>query len=138
MALIITGVLSMVWAICWLIFYKHPKNQKRLSNQERDYILSGQETQHQTGNRKKMSAWEILHNRQFWGMRWPRFLAEPAWGTFNAWSPLFMFKVYGFGPLFVCLAVFDLLGAVVIWTVLKNHTAAETGARSLHNQNAPA
>ncbi|NYZ48377.1 hexuronate transporter ExuT, partial [Escherichia coli] len=26
----------------------------------------------------------------------PRFLAEPAWGTFNAWIPLFMFKVYGF------------------------------------------
>ena len=24
----------------------------------------------------------------------PRFLAEPAWGTFNAWIPLFMFKVY--------------------------------------------
>ncbi len=51
---------------------------------------------HQTSNAKKMSAWQIVRNRQFWGIALPRFLAEPAWGTFNAWIPLFMFKAYGF------------------------------------------
>ncbi|MGL5388650.1 MAG: MFS transporter [Enterobacterales bacterium] len=96
MAFIITGVLSLIWAICWLIFYKHPKDQKKLSTAERDYILDGQEAHHQTTNAKKMSAWQILRNRQFWGIALPRFLAEPAWGTFNAWIPLFMFKAYGF------------------------------------------
>ena len=50
----------------------------------------------QAGSAKKMSPWQILRNRQFWGIALPRFLAEPAWGTFNAWIPLFMFKVYGF------------------------------------------
>ncbi|HEE1154752.1 TPA: MFS transporter, partial [Klebsiella pneumoniae] len=29
----------------------------------------------------------------------------------------------GFSPLFAVLAVFDLLGALVIWTVLKNKPA---------------
>jgi ACS family hexuronate transporter-like MFS transporter len=29
----------------------------------------------------------------------------------------------GFSPLFAVLAVFDLLGALVIWTVLKNKSA---------------
>ncbi|WP_447871675.1 MFS transporter [Serratia fonticola] len=96
MAFIITGVLSLIWAICWLIFYKHPKDQKKLSAEERSYILDGQEAHHQTSNAKKMSAWQILRNRQFWGIALPRFLAEPAWGTFNAWIPLFMFKAYGF------------------------------------------
>ena len=96
LAFIITGVLSMIWAISWLIFYKHPKDQKKLSDEEREYILGGQEAQHQTSNAKKLTAWEILRNRQFWGIALPRFLAEPAWGTFNAWIPLFMFKVYGF------------------------------------------
>ncbi|TPG61925.1 MFS transporter [Ewingella americana] len=96
LAFIITGALSMIWAICWLVFYKHPKDQKKLSAPEREYILGGQEAQHQTTNAKKMSAWEILRNRQFWGIALPRFLAEPAWGTFNAWIPLFMFKAYGF------------------------------------------
>ncbi|WP_192073183.1 MFS transporter [Pantoea agglomerans] len=96
MAFIMTGVLSMAWALSWLVFYKHPKQQKKLSDEERDYIISGQEAQHQTGNTRKMSALVIIRNRQFWGIALPRFLAEPAWGTFNAWIPLFMFKVYGF------------------------------------------
>ncbi len=96
LAFIITGALSLIWAISWLVFYKHPKDQKKLSTEERDYILDGQEAQHQTTNGKKMSAMQILRNRQFWGIALPRFLAEPAWGTFNAWIPLFMFKVYGF------------------------------------------
>ena len=96
LAFIITGALSLVWALGWLVFYKHPKDQKKLSTEERDYILEGQEAQHQTDNGKKMSAMQILRNRQFWGIALPRFLAEPAWGTFNAWIPLFMFKVYGF------------------------------------------
>jgi len=96
LAFVITGVLSLIWAVCWLIFYKHPKDQKKLSEDEREYILGGQEAQHLTTNQKKMSAWEILRNRQFWGIALPRFLAEPAWGTFNAWIPLVMFKVYGF------------------------------------------
>lgn len=96
MAFIVTGILSFLWAMCWLVFYKHPKDQKKLSEPERQYILSGQEAHHQVGHVKKMSAWQILRNRQFWGIALPRFLAEPAWGTFNAWIPLFMFRVYGF------------------------------------------
>ncbi|WP_413731876.1 MFS transporter [Sodalis sp. RH20] len=96
LAFVIVGALSLVWAIAWLVLYKHPKNQKKLSDEEREYILGGQEAQHQVNNAKKLSAWQIIRNRQFWGIAIPRFLAEPAWGTFNAWIPLFMFKAYGF------------------------------------------
>jgi len=96
LAFVVVGALSLAWAISWLVFYKHPKNQTKLSEEEREYILGGQEAQHQINNSKKMSAWQILRNRQFWGIAIPRFLCEPAWGTFNAWIPLFMFKAYGF------------------------------------------
>ncbi len=54
--------------------------RKKLSDEERDYIIGGQESQHQTNNAKKMSPWQILRNRQFWGIALPRFLAEPASG----------------------------------------------------------
>ena len=185
MAFIISGVLSFAWAMAWLVFYKHPRDQKKLSEEEREYIIGGQESQHQTNNGKKMSVWQILGTRQFWGIALPRFLAEPAWGTFNAWIPLFMFKVYGFNlhqslsgalitlssdvfgrnevatangltgmaawtastmfalvvgaladtigfsPLFAVLAIFDLMGAVVIWTVLKSKSADELAKESL-------
>lgn len=38
----------------------------------------------------------------------------------------------GFSPLFAVLAVFDLLGALVIWTVLQNKPASETSASQIH------
>ncbi|MDU5714744.1 MAG: MFS transporter [Citrobacter freundii] len=90
MAFIISGALSFIWAMCWLVFYKHPRDQKKLSDEERDYILNGQESQHKNATSKKMSLGQILRNRQFWGIALPRFLAEPAWGTFNAWIPAWM------------------------------------------------
>ena len=36
----------------------------------------------------------------------------------------------GFSPLFAVLAVFDLLGALVIWTVLQNKSASEVDSGS--------
>ncbi len=46
MAFIISGALSFIWAMAWLIFYKHPRDQKHLTDEERDYIINGQEAQH--------------------------------------------------------------------------------------------
>ncbi len=50
-----------------------------------------------------------------------------------AWTASTMFALVvgaladtlGFSPLFAALAVFDLLGAVVIWTVLRNQPVSE-------------
>lgn len=95
MAFVICGVLSFMWAALWFFNYRSPKDHKRLSAAERDYILGGQEARLKDDG-KKASMLEILRNRQFWGIAIPRFLAEPAWGTINAWVPLFMHKVYGF------------------------------------------
>jgi ACS family hexuronate transporter-like MFS transporter len=61
-------------------FSKTPARSEKFSEEERDYIIGGQESQHQTNNGKKMSVWQILGTRQFWGIALPRFLAEPAWG----------------------------------------------------------
>lgn len=77
MAFIISGALSFIWAMAWLIFYKHPRDQKHLTDEERDYIINGQEAQHQVSTAKKMSVGQILRNRQFWGIALPRFPAEP-------------------------------------------------------------
>ncbi|MGU0055708.1 MFS transporter [Enterobacter hormaechei] len=95
MAFIISGVLSFAWAMAWLIFYKHPRDQKKLSDEERDYIINGQESQHQTDNGKKMSVWQIW-DPSVLGYRPATLPGRTGWGTFNAWIPLFMFKVYGF------------------------------------------
>jgi ACS family hexuronate transporter-like MFS transporter len=34
--------------------------------------------------------WRILLTRRYWAIAIPRFLAEPAWQTFNFWIPLYL------------------------------------------------
>jgi MFS transporter, ACS family, hexuronate transporter len=88
-AFVIVGVLGAAWTLLWMVFYKHPRDQKLLSDAERDYIVAGQEAKHQDSGAK--ASWrEIVRNRNFWSIAIPRFLSEPAWQTFNAWIPLYM------------------------------------------------
>lgn len=61
-------------------FLQASARPEKLSEEEREYIIGGQEAQHQVNNGKKLSVWQILGTRQFWGIALPRFLAEPAWG----------------------------------------------------------
>lgn len=89
-AFIIVGVLGIVWTGLWLLFYKHPKNQPRLSASERDFILSGQAEKSDGGEAGKAGWRQIIRSRNFWSIAVPRFLSEPAWQTFNAWIPLYM------------------------------------------------
>jgi ACS family hexuronate transporter-like MFS transporter len=92
-AFMVTGGIGFIWAAMWLKFYKHPKDQKSLTDEERDYILDGQEAQHKVDYEKP--SWKsIVACRQFWGIALPRFLAEPAWQTFNFWLPLYMMTVH--------------------------------------------
>jgi len=89
-AFLIVGALGVVWTILWVLFYKHPRDQKRLLDSERDYILSGQEAKYSDPNIKKQRWTEIVSSRNFWAIGIPRILSEPAWQTFNAWIPLYM------------------------------------------------
>ncbi|MFP5394438.1 MAG: MFS transporter, partial [Gammaproteobacteria bacterium] len=61
-AFVIVGVLGVAWTLLWVVFYKHPRDQKRLSDAERDYILSGQEARHQE-NAPKASWRKIVRDR---------------------------------------------------------------------------
>lgn len=62
-----------------------------------------------------------------------------------AWTASTMFALVvgaladtlGFSPLFAALAVFDLLGAVAIWTILQNKTATELAAEEKPLNAAP-
>jgi MFS transporter, ACS family, hexuronate transporter len=88
---VVVGVLGTMWTVLWMLFYKHPRDQKHLSNEERDYILSGQEARFQDESAQPKASWKhIVRTQNFWSIAIPRFLSEPAWQTFNAWIPLYM------------------------------------------------
>ena len=89
-AFLVTGSLGLIFALLWWLFYRPPKEHRLLGDQERDYIVAGQPSQASTEQRKPPPVLEILSSSRFWGIAIPRFLAEPAWQTFNAWIPLYL------------------------------------------------
>jgi ACS family hexuronate transporter-like MFS transporter len=95
MAFVITGALGLVWVALWFLIYRSPDQHPSLSNRERNYIVSGQET-FLGGDGKRPSIWQIARRRNFWGIAIPRFLADPTWGTLQFWLPLYLTTVRHF------------------------------------------
>lgn len=93
-AFVLTGIIGLVWAGLWLLFYQSPSTHRALSARERDYIFSGQETHLAGVGRPRIAT--ILGQRNFWGIAIPRFLADPTWGTLTFWLPLYLTTVRGF------------------------------------------
>lgn len=89
-AFIIVGALGLVWTGSWLLFYKHPLNQRLLGDEERDYILAGQESHLKDAPAERASWKKIVGTRNFYAIASARMLSEPAWQTFNAWIPLYL------------------------------------------------
>ena len=56
---------------------------------------------------------------RFWSIAIPRFLTDPAWQTFSFFIPLYLMEAKGMDlkaiAAFACLAIFDLIGAAVLW-----------------------
>jgi len=90
-AFVITGSLGLLWVMLWLWFYNPPATDPKLSAEEREYILSGQEKSLAVAT--KPSILKIGRQRNFWGIALPRFLADPAWGTLTVWLPLYLSTV---------------------------------------------
>lgn len=93
-AFIVSGSLALLAAVAWLIFYRDPKDSKLVSQEELDYIESGQEKFLQV--KEKTSILKILSQRNFWGIGISRFLADPAWGTISFWIPIFFVQTLNF------------------------------------------
>jgi ACS family hexuronate transporter-like MFS transporter len=93
-AFVLTGGIGLVWVVLWLLFFNSPSKHQGLSEEERNYILSGQEA-HLAGVGKP-SIKSVLKQRNFWGIALPRFLADPTWGTLTYWLPLYLVDERGF------------------------------------------
>ena len=88
-AFVITGGLGFIWVALWLLFYDSPARHRLLSTKERDYIVAGQEKT-LVADAGKPPVWQIVQQRNFWGIALPRFFADPTWGTMTFWLPLYL------------------------------------------------
>ncbi|HWU54975.1 MAG TPA: MFS transporter, partial [Rhizomicrobium sp.] len=92
---VIVGVISLCWVVLWLIFYHPVATHPRLSAEERELIVSGQEN-FVKADGQKPSVLSILSRRNFWGVALPRFLTDPTWGMLSFWVPLYLTTVRHF------------------------------------------
>ena len=92
---VIVGIISLAWVVLWLVFYHPVATHPSLSAEERELIVSGQES-FLKGEDKKPSITSILSRRNFWGIALPRFLTDPTWGMLSFWVPLYLTTVRHF------------------------------------------
>ena len=94
-AFVVTGALGLVWVVLWSIFYQPLDRHPALSDEERDYVVSGQE-RHLQSDGARPSILRLARQRNFWGIAIPRFLADPTWCTLTFWVPLYLTTVRHF------------------------------------------
>jgi ACS family hexuronate transporter-like MFS transporter len=95
LAFVVTGAVGLVWAGLWILCYRRPQEHRRLARSELAYIESGQSRRppRQPGADKGSGWLAMLRTRKIWAIALPRFLADPAWQTFNFWIPLYLASV---------------------------------------------
>ncbi len=91
----ITGGFGFIWLIFWLIFYEIPSKQKRLSQEEYNLILSGQEKETNIGGDKKAVKWlKLFTYRQTWAFITGKGLIDPIFWFFLFWLPSYFSSTY--------------------------------------------
>ncbi|MEZ4905903.1 MAG: MFS transporter [Spirosomataceae bacterium] len=84
----ITGALGFVWLIFWLIFYDIPAQQKRLTTEEYQYIVNGQEQDEQHAAEKSKVKWlRLFRFPQTWAYITGKGLIDPIYWFFLFWLP---------------------------------------------------
>ena len=94
---VITGMLGFVWLFFWLRMYTTPKDSKKLSKEEFDYIHSDdvaptEESIIEDG--VKYTWGKLLSYKQTWAFAIGKLLTDPIWWFYLFWLPDFLESQY--------------------------------------------
>jgi ACS family hexuronate transporter-like MFS transporter len=98
---IIVGVIGLLWLIPWWIIVKSPPAKHPwISEEEREYILSGQKNQDIDGDGEYDEGYnpttsELLGRKESWGVIIASAAIDPIWWLFVFWIPIYLNEVYG-------------------------------------------
>ncbi len=93
-AFLVTGGLGFVWVAGWMLLYKLPKDHPRLSQEERQLILSDQPQD--AGSDKPAPLMQLLRMKETWGCILVRALTDPISYFLLFWIPLYFQNRHGF------------------------------------------
>ncbi len=95
-AFILTGLIGFIWLVLWQKHYTSPKDSKKLSQAEYDYIHSDKEDENieKVVENEKVSWFKLLTFRQTWAFAIGKFLTDPVWWFYLFWLPDFLQSEY--------------------------------------------
>lgn len=93
----IIATFSLIWLIPWLLINKGlPKKHPWVSEEEREYILSGQPASTSAADEKVIKWSELLSYKQTYSVIASRFFLDPIWWMFVAYLPIYLNERFGF------------------------------------------
>ena len=98
---IVIGVLGFLWLAPWFYIVKAPpKDHSWLSEEEKQYILSGQDTNElkedgTLDDGYSPSTGKLLGHKESWGVIIASAALDPIWWLFIVWIPIYLFEVFG-------------------------------------------
>ena len=94
MTFVVVGGLGLLWLLPWLFINKKgPKEHKWITDEEREYILSGQPESKVTNEVAK--TWgQLLSNRKNYSVILGRFFLDPIWWMFVTFLPMYLVEEF--------------------------------------------
>ncbi len=100
MIFILVGLAGLLWLIPWMVLVKSPpKSHPWISEDERQYILSGQKNQDLDEDGSFDEGYnptteQLLSHKQSWGVIIASAAIDPIWWLFVFWIPIYLSEVY--------------------------------------------
>lgn len=112
MAFVVTGLLGLIWLPIWLLVYRRPREVKKLTTSELEWI-----EQDPADTVEKIGWKKLLTVKETWAYAVGKFMIDPIWWMFLFWLPDFLGKSYGldlktFGPPIVAIYLLSDVGSV--------------------------
>ncbi|WDT67876.1 MFS transporter [Cloacibacterium sp. TD35] len=124
-AFIVVGVIGFIWLAFWLKYYHEPKNNPKVNQAEKEYILqdtiNDKELLNQTLNETStasISIGKLFKYRQTWSFILGKFLTDGVWWFFLFWTPAYMKAQYNMQGSEIALPIAVLYSITVVGSIL--------------------
>ncbi len=92
---VIVGCLGLIWLIPWFIINKKgPKEHPWITDEEKDYILSGQPAADKSNIDRGKSWKELLGNKKNYSVILGRFFLDPIWWMYVTFLPMYLIEQF--------------------------------------------
>jgi len=92
---VVIGCLGLIWLIPWLIINKKgPKEHPWITDEEKEYILSGQPEADKSNIDRGKSWKELLGNKKNYSVILGRFFLDPIWWMYVTFLPMYLIEQF--------------------------------------------